>query len=356
MANVYLPNGFIDYSKLSLLSSTLNIVLGPRNAGKTYGALLYYTQARVPFVFMRTAKSQIDLVFSEELSPFNKLNKNTGSRYCAEKIKGSGGLVGIYDNYSVDDHGKHACGQLTGYCLSLAQVGATRGFNLDNVEVVLYDEFVKHQGEIIKFADKQFQMYADIIFTLNRAREVENRRPIKQWLFGNSDDLSNNILQELRLVNIYIQMKLKHENFRKLPERDISLFLLDDSPVARRLQEESKLSKVFAGTSYLEMAYGNEFINDDFSDCKPMSISAFTPQFVYGTIAVYRHKSKDLYYARGVREDSVFSGIPVYATDDKGRINAKENHAGMYFAWLAGIVYFESYNVKLRFLGLFDVK
>ena len=355
MANIYLQSGFIDFGKLSSLSSTLNIVLGPRNAGKTYGALLHYTQCRVPFVFMRTAKSQIDLVFSEDLSPFNKINADTGSRFCPEKIKGSGGLIGIYDNFTVDDHGKHATGELTGYCLSLAQVGATRGFNLDTVEVVLYDEFVKHQGEIIRNENKQFTMYADIIFTLNRAREVEGRKPIKQWLFGNSDDLSNNILMELSLVNIIINMKLKHENYRKLPERDISIFLLDDSPVAARLRETSKLSKIFAGTSYLDMAYGNEFINDDFSDCKPMSISSFNPEFVYGNICIYRHKSKDLYYVRAVKDTSVFNGIPVYATDDKGTINARDNHAGLYFSWLAGIVYFETYAVKVKFLRLFDL-
>lgn len=355
MAKLYLDNGFIDYERLSALSGTLNIVLGPRNAGKTYGALLHYTQCRVPFVFMRTAKAQIDLVFSEDLSPFNKINADTGSRYCPEKIKGSGGLIGIYDNYTVDDNGRHAAGELAGYCLSLAQVGATRGFNLDKVEVVLYDEFVKHQGEIIRNADKQFTMYADIIFTLNRAREIEGRQPIKQWLFGNSDDLSNNILMELSLVTTIINMRLKGDNYRKLPERDIAIFLLDDSPVAARLREESKLSKVFAGSSYLDMAYGNEFINDDFSDCKPMSISAFNPQFVYGRIAIYRHKSKDLYYVRTVKDSYVFNGIPSYQTDEKGRINARENHAGLYFSWLAGIVYFESYNVKVQFLRLFDV-
>lgn len=355
MANIYLQSGFIDFGKLSALSGTLNIVLGPRNAGKTYGALLHYTQARVPFVFMRTGKSQIDLVFSEDLSPFNKLNADTGSRYCPEKIKGSGGLIGIYDNYTVDDNGKHAAGELTGYCLSLAQVGATRGFNLDKVEVILYDEFVKHQGEIIRNADKQFTMYADIVFTLNRAREIEGRLPIKQWLFGNSDDLSNNILIELQLVNTIINMKLKHENYRKLPDRDIAIFLLDDSPVAAKLRDTSKLSKIFAGTSYLDMAYGNEFINDDFSDCKPMSISSFNPVFVYGKIAVYRHKNKDMYYVRSVKDSYVFNGIPVYATDVQGTINAKENHAGLYFSWLAGIVFFETYNVKVRFLQLFDV-
>lgn len=355
MAKIYLDSGFIDYEKLSALSGTLNIVLGPRNSGKTYGALLHYTQCKVPFVFMRTAKSQIDLVFSEDLSPFNKLNADTGTRYCPEKIKGSGGLIGIYDNYTVDDNGKHAAGNLTGYCLSLAQVGATRGFNLDSVEVVLYDEFVKHPGEIIRNADKQFTMYADIIFTLNRARELEGRQPIKQWLFGNSDDLSNNILMELSLVTVIISMKMKGENYRKLADRDIAIFLLDDSPVAAKLREESKLSKIFSGTSYLDMAYGNEFINDDFSDCKPLSISSFIPQFVYGKIAVYRHKSKDLYYVRSIKDTAAFNGIPVYAADEKGKINARENHAGLYFSWLAGIVCFETYNVKVRFLQLFDV-
>ena len=86
MAKLYLPNGFLDFDKLEKLSSTLNIVIGARNSGKTYGALLHFTGAGRPFVFLRTQKSQIDLVFSDELSPFNKLNRDLSTRYIVDKV------------------------------------------------------------------------------------------------------------------------------------------------------------------------------------------------------------------------------------------------------------------------------
>ena len=86
MANLYLPNGFIDFARMEKLAGTLNIVIGPRNAGKTYSALLHFTGAGRPFIFLRTQKSQIDLVFSEELSPFNKLNRDLSTRYIVDKV------------------------------------------------------------------------------------------------------------------------------------------------------------------------------------------------------------------------------------------------------------------------------
>ena len=356
MANLYSSNGYINFVKCEALSSTLNIMIGPRNAGKTFGALLHYTRANAPFVFLRTTKAQIDLVFSEELSPFIKINRFDNKRFCPEKIPKSG-LIGIYDDFIIDEKGRQeATGSLRAYAFALSQVGATRGFNLDNVDVLLYDEFVAHPGEIIQGKDLQFRKYADIVFTINRTREEEGRKAIKQWLFGNSDDLSNNIIVELNLVSYFIRMKQAGENYLKIPERDISLFLLDDSPKAAELAEKSTLSKIFAGSSYIDMAFRNEFIYDDFSDCFPIDIHPYTPVFIYGKICVYRHKRKQLYYVREIKPDAVFAGVLRYDTDDRGTINAREDHAGIYFCWLAGVVQFDAYDTKLIFLKLYNIR
>ena len=167
MANLYDQNGYINFTKCEALSSSLNIMIGARNSGKTFGALLHYTRVGVPFVFLRTTKAQVDLVFNQELSPFNKLNQLKGTRYCVEKIPKSN-LIGIYDDYEYTDEGKMIItGSLRGYCMALSQIGATRGFNLDQVRVLIYDEFVFHAGEVVQGKDQQFLKYADIIFTIN---------------------------------------------------------------------------------------------------------------------------------------------------------------------------------------------
>ena len=354
MAKLYLPNGFLDFEKLEKLSSTLNIVIGARNSGKTYGALLHFCGAGRPFIFLRTQKSQIDLVFSDELSPFNKLNRDLSTRYFVDKVDKSG-LIGVYNDYTEKDGKRAPAGNLVGYCLALSQVGATRGFNLDNVDVLIYDEFVNHPGEVVRGANKQFTMYADIVFTLNRAREMEGRPAIRQWLFGNSDDLANNILLELRIVNMIIKMRQAGQNYLKLPDRDISIFLLDDSPAAKRLAAESSLSKVFAGSSYTDMAYKNEFVYDDFSDCKPADLHAYKPIYRYGNMVCYEHKRQDSYYLRTVEPGAVFAGIPFYPTDQRGTTNAREEHAYLFFSWLACNVSFDSFATKARFLKLYNL-
>lgn len=356
MAALYQPSGYIDFIKCEALSSALNIMIGPRNAGKTFSALLHFTRVGVPFAFMRTTKTQIDLVFSPEMSPFNKLNDYEGTKYWPEKLPKTD-LIGIYDNYEIDEKGKvQVSGSLRGYCFSLSQVGATRGFNLDQVQVLIYDEFVAHAGEMIQGKNQQFQKYADIVFTINRTRELEGKPVIKQWLMGNSDDLSNNILCELGLVRTIINMKKAGENYIKLPERDISIFLLDDSPVAQVLSDHSALSKIFAGSEYVDMAFKNEFIHDDYSDCYPIDIHPYAPLMRYGNIVIYQHKRKEGYYVREVRPDAVFNGIPSYAQDSRSTLQAREDFAGIYFCWLVGIVSFDSYETKLKFMKLYNIK
>ena len=354
MARLYQDNGFLDFDVLEEKAACLNLVIGPRNSGKTYSALLHQ-RGRTPFVFLRTAKTQIDLVFSEEMSPFNKINRDRGSRFFCAPISKSG-LIGIYDDFVEDDKGRLVPdGDLVGYCLALSQIGATRGFNLDNVETLIYDEFVLHPGESTRFAKRQFTMYADLVFTLNRARELEGRPAIRQWLLGNSDDLTNDILQGLQVVDTIIGMRRSGQNYVRLPDRDIAIFLLDDSPVAKRLNDTGALSRIFKGSDYLDMAYGNRFIYDDDSDCQRLDLHGYAPDFVWDGLVFYRHKRQSRYYVRRAAEGAAFSGIRTYSGSSRDTINAREDHAHLYYYYLDCLITFESYSVKARFFELYDI-
>lgn len=353
MANLYTKDGWINFEKLEKLSSTLNIVLAPRNAGKTYGKMLYNHEHGINYIFMRTTQKQIDTVFINEFSPFEKLNRDIGSRYTCARIPKTS-VTAVYGDYQETDEGKRKpVGSPVNYCLSLLQVGSIRGFNLDYVPELIYDEFVKHPGEIIQNYNKSAIMYFDIMATINRAREITGNKPLKQWLFGNSDNIGVPILQELRLIKPILAMMESGENYRKLPNRDISIFLCSDSPAAKRIKEISSIAKIIDGTSYSEMMFDNSFVNDDFSNCNPQPIGQYIPVAVIGKLMVMEHKTKDLYYIRFY--DGNINGARVFSDSATGRELFRQEYGFLYYWFLNDCIYFSSYNEKLRFKSIFDI-
>ena len=353
MANLYTKEGWINFEKLDKLSSTLNIVLGPRNAGKTYGKMLYNHERDINYIFMRTTQKQIDTVFINEFSPFEKLNRDIGSRYCCARIPKTS-VTAVYDDYQELEDGKRKpIGAPVNYCLSLLQVGSIRGFNLDYIPELIYDEFVKHPGEIIQNYSKSAVMYFDIMATINRARELTGAKPLKQWLFGNSDNLGVPLLQELRLIKPILSMMSAGENYLKLPDRDISIFLCTDSPAAKRIKEISSIAKIIDGTSYAGMMYDNEFVNDDFTNCEPQPIGQYIPTAVIGKLMIMEHKNKDLYYIRYYEGN--INGVKIYSDTVTGRELFKQEYGYLYYWFLNDCIYFSSYNEKIKFKNIFAI-
>jgi len=352
MAKLYDKNGWIDFDRLNKLSGTLNIVLAPRNSGKTFGKMLYNHNKGIPYIFMRTTQQQIDTVFVNELSPFEKLNRETGSRYICSKLPGLP-VTAVYSDYTENEEGKRKpVGAPVNFCMALLQVGSIRGFNLDYIPELIYDEFVKHNGEIIRNYGKSDLMYFDAIVTLNRARELSGLPPIKQWLFGNTDNLAIPILQSLHLINTIIGMRNNYENYRKLPN-GIAIFLCDDSPAAKRLSEISNVAKMLEGTNYYEMAYKNSFVYDDMSDCNIQAIGQYKPVAIISDLMLMEHKYKDLYYIRAYTGDC--NGVTLYPPGKAGKDRFKMEYGFLYFWFINGNLIFSDYDTKIKFLHLIDV-
>lgn len=352
MAKLYTEEGWLDFDKFTRLSSTFNVVLGPRNAGKTYGKMLYNHVYKIPYVFMRTTKKALSAVFTPEMSPFEKLNNDIGSRYICTSIPRTD-IIAVYGDYKEKEGKRQPSGPVVNFCLALTDIASIRGFNLDQVEEVVYDEFVKHPGEVIQNYKDSARMYMDIIFTINRSRELAGRPPLKQWLFGNSDNLAVPILYELGLVNRIISMRLSNENYLKIPERDISIFLCDDSPSAARMAEESSLSKVFQGTDYLDMAVKNEFIYDDFDNCRMEPIKKYVPEFTVAGIMVMSHKKEDRFYVRPY--NGYAAGVTNYGGTKREVENCRQENAYLVYYYMEGLILFSTYNEKVRFKRIFNI-
>lgn len=354
MAKIYDKNGFPDFEKIHDLSGTLNVLLAARSTGKTYGLLKkVLSDKNRKMLFMRTTKKDLEESLYNDNSTINQLNQDEGWHYYAQRNSKSA-FYSIYADYTINDRGKKApVGEEVHKALSLIDTGGVRGIVDMSLTDIVYDEFIKRKQEIIRNYKYQAEAYLDIVFSVNRDRELRGLPPLKQWLLGNSDNLNVPLLTYFNLVGQIISMRDRHENYRKLPEKNISIFLMDDCPRAEMLKQ-TELGRLTDGTEYADMAYSNDFINDDFENCIAMPIGQYNPLFTIAGIMVMQHKTKERWYVREYTGEAI-NGCRRFPGNDRGRVQCRESWAFLYFMYMEGLIYFSRYTVKLKFREIFNI-
>ncbi len=347
--NLYTKTGRPDYDVITANSSTLNFLIGGRRIGKTYGFLAHWlTHGKSPFLYIRSTPRAVKNVFTAELSPFTPINADFDVTIVPEKIPGTD-IIGIYDEVVTTKKGKlKPAGDPVGYACALSQIGDIRGFNLDNVTDIFYDEFIKHPGEIIRNYADFGTMFLDILITVNNERETRGRRPVKSWLMGNSDNMSNPILYEFGLLPIIYKMQIDGQSFYKDGKRGISIFLFLDAPISDEYKKNS-MGRLLEGTSYGEMAYENEFVNDDFTNCCLQPMGQYLPLFSFGKYTVYTHRTKERYYVAHGANNSV-RNYPQTPIATNAMI---DTYGYLYYALTDNNIYFADYDCKYTFCKAF---
>lgn len=341
-AKLYTRDGWLDAAKLFRMSSVLNIVIGPRNAGKTYSILRRLLEEGKQFLFVRsTEKAALTVMGGDEINPFVPINRDTGSDVKASKVKGIKGLIRLMDGETP-----------VGYVTALSQIATVRGFSMPDVDVLVYDEFVPHPGEVIPRQSEQCRQLLDLAGTVNRTRELQGREPLKAWLMGNSDNLGCPVLLDLNFIQPILSMKEKGENYRILPNRNTALFLLDDSPIAEKLKTVSAWAAIMQGNDYARMMYDNDFVYDDLSDCRPASLNQYAPEAVIPGLMIMRHNSGNGFYIRAYTGSA--AAVPIYTHTDRDRARAQRDYHYLYPMYLDHELIFDHYTSKQVFLHYMD--
>lgn len=352
--DLYGDNGRPDYDKLEKLSGTVNILIGGRRIGKTFGFFKFWVE-RQPgaFLYLRTTKAAIDKIFNNETSPLSPINDIMGVDLQPSRIPGSPELIGIYDAEEMrDSKGKPVIkGKPVGYAMSIQDMAAIRGFNLDNVTEIIFDEFIKHPGEIVRNYKNLDQMYHDIYFTINNERESRGEEPLRSWLLGNSDNLDNPILTGWHLVSRILQLEASGGNYYHDKYKGISVFLFNDAPISTEFKK-GKVARLMEGTSYYDMAYENDFVNDDLTNCGLQAVGQYKPLFVYQQFVISAHKRHErIYCYKGSA-----AGVPAYTNTKISKAAMLDDFGRLYFTLLGGCMYFDTYETKLVILDAFGWK
>ena len=332
---MYLESGYINMRGLIENSWPFLFITGARGTGKTYGGLKSILELQKEgsinrFLYLRRTQVETDIISGEDTNPFKKINTDTGSSITMKPIR-----QGIYGFYQDED--------LLGYAAALSTFRNLRGFDFSDVDIILYDEFIPEPGArpIKNEASVLFNIYESV----NRNRELEDSAPVKLVCCSNSNELGNPIFMELGILSKLEKLTLSGGGTYRDPDRGLMVVLLKDSPISKR-KKETALYKLTGSGSFADMALMNVFPDNDRDAIRPQSLQEYgsSPIVTLDGVAIYRHKSKNMYYA------CTYDGDPEYTTSarDLERFNLR-----YYYLWnryIDGELMFENYLTKALFI------
>ena len=163
---LYTSDGWVNASSLIECPEPFVIALGGRGIGKSYGILWELYQKKIPFIYMRRTQTQLDAVTIQPLNPFNQIALDKGLHIRAEKL--SKHTVGFYNE---DEEEPFSIG------IALSTFSSIRSLSAEKYEVLFFDEIIPERHE--KPIKEEGLAFANVLESLNRNRELQDRKPLK---------------------------------------------------------------------------------------------------------------------------------------------------------------------------------
>ena len=337
--DLILPNGYINMSAIIEKGNAFTFIFGARGTGKTWGALEYCYRMRLKFIYMRRTQTQLNLISIDDTNPFKSIDEAITVKPIRKEITGV---------YLSDEEGKPS-GAPIGYMMALSTIANVRGFDMSDIDVLIFDEFEGEAHERrIKAEDSAF---FNAYETINRNRELIGRKPLKAVLMANSNDMAVPIILAFKLVHDLENMARKGQSVLNLDERNISLILMSLTPISEK-KAQTALYKAVGGGTFTDMAINNRFSANDLTNVVTRSFKEYKPLVQVGEIFIYQHKDRRDYYISPHRHGS-FNAI--YEADT---VSLKKWRKDYYILWLAHLnklVFFEGYTEKVLFERYFNI-
>ena len=346
MTNLYDTNGYFNIEPVLQTKLPFCFIVGGRGTGKTFSSLKYHVEHNIKFVYLRRTQSQVDLINKQEFSPLTPIADYLHIDIVSVPL--SKYNVGFYKAVS-DDNGKLSpVGECLGYSMALSTVSNLRGFSAEDVQSIIFDEFIpeRHERPIKEEAAALFNCYE----TINRNREIDGRPPVQLLCLANSNDAGNPVFTELGLISKVENMKKRGKSYSLDYKRGIGIFMLDNSRISKAKQQTA-LYKLTSGSDYEQMALFNEF--DDFrykDNIKSMPLAEYKPMCMVGEICFYKHKSNGTYYVTQTKMGSPDE----YKATPKDLKRWRRKYPFLWAAYLRNIMTFEDATCEIIFNKYID--
>lgn len=319
-------NIYYNYDRIISYNALLNILIGSRGVGKTYGAtklvIKDFIKKRRQFIYLRRYKT--------ELSKSMK-------KFFTEIIKNE-----EFPNHTLEVHGNTFLidEEVAGYGVTLSTAQQLKSSNFSDVYYIIFDEFLIESGQGYYLKD-------EVLAFLGLLETVGRMRDIKVFMLANA-------VTEVNPYFMFFDLALPYNNDIKLFKDGMILLQYLQNKAYVKAKKQTKFGKLVAGTEYEDYAIDNKFTDDNrvFIE-KKSGQSKFSFSFIYKDIrlGVWIDYDNGKIY---VSNDYIENGF-VFATTtaDHSPNTLLYSIAKKYNCWNSfienyklGNVYFESVKIK----------
>lgn len=312
------------------------IFIGGRGIGKTFSILRgLLIEDKTKFIYMRNTDEDIRQCMTKDDNPFKDINDNFGTDFIIGGMQKSPVII----NNETDE--------TVGLAKALSVSGKVRGSSFNDIEYIIYDEFISYGLVKSAFEKKKSRFLFNFIETVNRNRENKGGKPVKVIMIANAQTLDDDIIRSLRIGDVFYDMITNDRHYTEIPERNLFIGWLESSKKFVDMKSKQSLYQLTKGTQFYEMAINNMFTMDYFGDIAKIDYRELQPLVGYENVYFYTHKSKNLLFASYRKCNAPYYNEITFKAfrKDYGMIlgNAIER----------GNILYYSYNCKLDALNIF---
>lgn len=325
---------FYDIHKDFTPDINILIVIGGRGIGKTYSGLQWLIKSN-RMLYVRNQADEIQLCCSDIGNPFKSINRDFGFEY--EFVK-KGGMYRIYE-------GPEEKTEYRGIGVSLATAGKLKGFDLSDVDRLIWDEFIPDPDLVIRFDEGQ--AFLRFYETVARNREILGKEPLKALLLSNATQISSRALHAFGVADL-VENMVRH-GIRKatLPAKKIKIVF----PVQEELMKLKENTALYQASGkdskFARNAINNEFVDMSLRNVKKRKLVEYIPLCAYEDMYIYKHKHrKEMYVC------SSYADVEVYTELDTKNLFIRRFFE-MKDEMLNGTFIYATYQIKKKFLSLF---
>lgn len=247
-------NFYYNYDRIISYDAFLNLLIGERGVGKTYGASKLVTKDFIKkkrqFVYLRRYKTELSKSFKKF---FSELIKN--EEFPNHKLE-TQGLT-----FLIDD-------EVAGYGMTLSTAQQLKSSNFSDVYYIIFDEFLIEDGQ-------GHYLKNEVISFLGLIETIARMRNIKVFMLANA-------VSEINPYFLFFDLTLPYNNDIKLFKDGEILLQYMRNYAYREAKKETRFGKLISGTEYEDYAINNKFTDDNKNFIeKKTGQSKFSFSFIY---------------------------------------------------------------------------
>lgn len=247
-----MKNIFYDFNKVLSYNALLNIIIGERGVGKTYGSKVYvikrYLKYHKKFVYIRRYESDLEASVGNNTQEkfFEQVKKEFPD--CMFKITKHKKVRSLWIN-----------NEICGYAVPLSASDSLKSSTYEDVDTLIYDEFQLKEGSSQHYLRNEPEIILDLIETIGRLRDI------RIFLLGNAISSTSPIMT-------YFNLTLPYNSEVKTFKDGLILVNYIKNEAYREVKKESRFGKLISDTRYGEYAIDNKFLTDSKAFIKKKSV------------------------------------------------------------------------------------